>query len=129
MQAHYDRALAKHTIDLLTVGGSLVGLVETILKPDHLWIENVAVAPERQGRGYGRLLLKHTEVRAFEAKRFEIRLQTNWAFAANLELYAKFGYTIDRTEPFRGGAPVYMSKHSTFHPRGLPRTDRSNGAA
>ena len=48
MQADYERALADHTIDLLTVGGALVGLVETILEPDHLWIENVAVA--RNGR-------------------------------------------------------------------------------
>jgi GNAT superfamily N-acetyltransferase len=116
MQADYERALAGHTIGLLTVGGALVGLVETILKPDHLWIENVAVAPEWQGRGYGRLLLKHTEVRAVEAKRFEIRLQTNQAFAANLELYAKFGYAIDRTEPFRGGALVYMSKQLDIPP-------------
>ena len=52
----------------------------------------------------------------FEAKRFEIRLQTNQAFAANLELYAKFGYTIDRTEPFRGGALVYMSKQLDIPP-------------
>jgi ribosomal protein S18 acetylase RimI-like enzyme len=116
MQADYERALVKHTFDLLTVGGSLVGLVETILKPDHLWIENVAVAPEWQGRGYGRLLLEHTEVRAVEAKRFEIRLQTNQAFGANLELYAKFGYTIDRTEPFLGGVLVYMSKQLDIPP-------------
>ena len=40
----------------------------------------------------------------------EIRLQTNQAFAANLELYAKLGYVIDRAEPFRGGTVVHMSK-------------------
>ncbi|HEY1454599.1 MAG TPA: hypothetical protein VGF57_14150 [Roseiarcus sp.] len=32
------------------------------------------------------------------------------AFAANLALYAKLGYAIDRTEPFRGGTAVYMMK-------------------
>jgi GNAT superfamily N-acetyltransferase len=56
MQADYERAVAEHTIDLLIVDGALAGLVETILRPDHLWIENVAVAPEQQGRGFGRLL-------------------------------------------------------------------------
>jgi ribosomal protein S18 acetylase RimI-like enzyme len=110
MQADYDRAVREHAIDLLTVGGALVGLIETKLQPNHLWIENVAVAPERRGRGYGRLLLAHAEKRAVNAGRAEIRLQTNAAFAANLALYARLGYAIDRTEPFRGGTAVYMIK-------------------
>ena len=67
MQADYEQALREHEIDLLTIGGDLAGLIETILHRDHLWIENVAVAPERQGRGYGRLLLAHAERRATEA--------------------------------------------------------------
>jgi ribosomal protein S18 acetylase RimI-like enzyme len=37
------------------------------MRLDHLWIENVAVAPEGQGRGYGRLLLAHAERRAAES--------------------------------------------------------------
>ena len=48
----------------------------------------------------------------------ELRLQTNAAFAANLALYAKVGYAIDRTEPFRGGAAVQMSKRIDAHPVG-----------
>jgi ribosomal protein S18 acetylase RimI-like enzyme len=87
-----------------------VGLLETILRPDHLWIENVAVAPGQQGRGFGRLLLDHAERSAVQAQRPEIRLMTNQAFAANLALYAKLAYTIDRTEPFRGGTIVHMSR-------------------
>jgi ribosomal protein S18 acetylase RimI-like enzyme len=110
MQADYDRAVREHAIDLLVVGGALVGLIETLLQPDHLWIENVAVAPERRGRGYGRMLLGHAEKRAAEGGRGEIRLQTNAAFAANLALYARLGYAVDRTEPFRGGTTAYMSK-------------------
>jgi GNAT superfamily N-acetyltransferase len=110
MQADYERAVVEHAIDLLIVDGALVGLVETILRPDYLWIENVAVAPEQQGRGFGRLLLAHAEQRALVAKRFEIRLLTNQAFAANVELYAKCGYIVNRTEPLRGGTIVHMSK-------------------
>jgi GNAT superfamily N-acetyltransferase len=110
MQADYDRAVREHAIDLLVVGGALVGLIETVMRLDHLWIENVAVAPDRQGRGYGRLLLAHAEKRAAEGGRGEIRLQTNAAFAANLALYARLGYAIAGAEPFRGGTAVTMSK-------------------
>src|SRR5580658_1181840 len=118
MQADYDRAVREHAIDLLTVGGALAGLIETILGPDHLWIENVAVAPDRQGRGYGRRLIAHAETRAAAAGREEIRLQTNAAFAANVALYRKLGYAIDRTEPFRGGTTVFMTKRIDAKPAG-----------
>jgi GNAT superfamily N-acetyltransferase len=110
MQADYERAVVAHTIDPLIVDGALAGLVETIPRPDHLWIENVAVAPEQLGRGFGRLLLAHAERRALHAGRPEIRLLTNQAFATNLELYARRGYTVNRIEPFRGGTTIHMSK-------------------
>jgi hypothetical protein len=32
-QVDYQRAVVEHTIDLLTVSGALVGLIETILQP------------------------------------------------------------------------------------------------
>jgi GNAT superfamily N-acetyltransferase len=100
MQADYERAVAEHTIDLLIVDGGLAGLVETILRADHLWIENVAVAPDQQGRGFGRFLLDHVERRALQSRRTQIRLLTNQAFAANLALYAKLGYAIDPPSHF-----------------------------
>ena len=105
MQADYsERAVAEHTIDLLIVDGALVGLVETILRPDHLWIENVAVAPERQGRGFGRLLLgsrrasrrSRLGVRNPPADQSGVRGQSRTLREASVT-------AIDRTEPFRGG--------------------------
>ncbi|HLB97049.1 MAG TPA: GNAT family N-acetyltransferase, partial [Acetobacteraceae bacterium] len=64
MAADYDAAVREHLIDLLHVGGEIVALVETILAADHLLIENVAVAPAFQGRGYGRRLMAHAEALA-----------------------------------------------------------------
>jgi ribosomal protein S18 acetylase RimI-like enzyme len=77
---------------------------------DHIWIENVAVAPEAQGRGIGRLLLDSAERQAMEAGCPELRLLTNGAFDANVLLYRKHGYAIDREEAFMNGITVYMSK-------------------
>jgi ribosomal protein S18 acetylase RimI-like enzyme len=118
MQADYDRAVREHAIDLLHKGGVLVGLIETITRFDHLWIENVAVAPGQQGRGYGRLLLAHVEVRAAESGLGEIRLMTNAAFAANLALYDRLGYAVVGAEPFRGGTAVAMMKRVDASTRG-----------
>ena len=113
MRADYGQAVAEHPFELAVVESRIVGMIETTLADDHLWIENVCVAPEAQGRGIGRLLLERAEQKALEAGRPELRLLTNGAFEANVLLYKKHGYTIDREEPFMGGMTVYMSKRST----------------
>ena len=110
MRADYDKAVAEHPLVLAVEDGRIVGMIETTLADDHLWIENVCVAPEAQGRGIGRLLLERAEIKAREAGRNELRLLTNGAFEANVSLYKRHGYTIDREEPFMNGVTVYMSK-------------------
>lgn len=113
MVADYAKAVREHRIDLLHQGGDLVALIETITQPDHLLIENVAVAPSRQGRGLGRRLLTHAEAIARAGGYGEIRLYTNKLFTANIELYRRFGYGIDREEPFSRGVIVHMRKPIT----------------
>jgi ribosomal protein S18 acetylase RimI-like enzyme len=110
MKADYDKAVLDHQFDLAVEAGQIVGLIETEIRDDHLWIENVAVAPTAQGRGIGRLLLACAEHRAIAADRSEIRLVTNAAFEANVSLYARIGYAVDRQEAFMNGVAVYMSK-------------------
>ena len=110
MQADYQKALHKHQFDVGVEDGQIIGLIETLQHPDYLWIENVAVLPAAQGRGIGRLLLAHAEHKASAAGRFEVRLATNGAFAANLSLYSGLGYAVDRQEEFMNGVAVYMSK-------------------
>lgn len=113
MMADYAAALLKHRIDLLHEGSTLVGLIETLAHPDHLWIENVAVDPAHQGKGHGWRLLGHAETLAQDASLGEVRLLTNEAFASNVALYARLGYGVTRTEPFMGGTTLYMSKRLT----------------
>lgn len=110
MRADYEKAVAEHPFDLAVAQDRIVGMLETMLADDHLWIENVCVAPDAQGRGIGRLLLERAEHKAREARRDELRLLTNGAFEANVSLYRTQGYTVDREEPFMNGTTVYMSK-------------------
>ena len=110
MLADYDLAVREHEVDLAYVEGQLAALIEMIVKPDHLFIENVAVAPTHQGRGLGRHLLAHAERRARELGVAQLRLLTAEVMNSNILLYQSVGYAIDRTEPFMGGFTVYMSK-------------------
>ncbi|MDY0882140.1 GNAT family N-acetyltransferase [Dongia soli] len=110
MTADYDQAVREHLIDLLVVGDRLAALVETIPMADHLLIENLAVSPDFQRRGYGRRLALHAEELARSRGYSEIRLYTNKLFAENIALYRRLGYGLDREEPFKGGFLVHMSK-------------------
>jgi GNAT superfamily N-acetyltransferase len=110
MLADYERAVREHDIALLYSGARLIGLIEMVGSPDHLWIENIAVAPEKQGKGFGKLLLRHAEQLAINTGCGELRLLTNEAFETNIGLYSGFGFAVDRKEPFMGGVTVYMSK-------------------
>ena len=110
MQADYARAIAQHRIDLAYRGSDLAGLIETIALPDHLLVENVAVAPAYQGQGIGRQLMAHAERLAIALGHTEIRLYTNKRFVENVELYLRLGFRIDREEDLAIGVAVHMSK-------------------
>ncbi|NMJ40070.1 GNAT family N-acetyltransferase [Roseomonas sp. JC162] len=110
MRVDYDQALREHRFDLLQRGPRILALIETMLEPDHLWIENVAVRPELQGQGLGRRLLAHAEELARAARRPELRLLTNGDFGSNIALYERSGYAVTAREPFMGGTTVYMRK-------------------
>jgi ribosomal protein S18 acetylase RimI-like enzyme len=108
--ADYDAAVRAHPIDLLYDGDRLVGLIECIVEPDHLLIENLAVAPAQQGRGYGKHLMAHAETLARALGFGEIRLYTNKLFAENIAFYARLGYRIDGETAFKGGFITHMSR-------------------
>ena len=110
MRVDYAQAIAKHRFDLLYAADILVALIETVADGDHLLIENVAVAPGAQGRGFGKRLLKHAEELAASSGLQGTRLYTNKLFVANLRLYEALGYRVDREEELNGGIAVHMSK-------------------
>jgi GNAT superfamily N-acetyltransferase len=110
MLADYAVAAVTHRIDLVEHKAGIVGLIETALRADHLWIENIAVAPEHQKQGIGRTLLAHAETLARQARRSELRLLTNAAFESNVALYLGTGYAIAAREPFMGGTTLYLRK-------------------
>jgi GNAT superfamily N-acetyltransferase len=110
MTADYDRIVREDLVDLLLLDGELVAIVWMVTHPDHLLVENLAVAPAHQGLGLGRHLLAHAEGLAVRQGLPLVRLYTNQRFVSNIAFYTRSGYRIDREEPFWGGVKVHMSK-------------------
>ena len=110
MTTDYEVAVRDNEVDIATVGGQMVALIEMIVRADHIFIENIAVLPDFQGGGIGRQLIAHAEARALSLGLPELRLLTGRVMDKNVRLYQALGFQIDRTEPFMGGFTVYMSK-------------------
>lgn len=90
--------------------GEVFGLVVARVEPDHLFIDNVAVAPGAQGRGLGRLLLARAEEHAAELGRDEVRLLTNERMTRNREMYAHLGWEETELRAQHGYSRVFLRK-------------------
>ena len=110
MLTHYGEAVREHEVWVLEAAGTLVGVIELEPRPDHLWIENVAVSPRWQGRGFGRLLLRHAEAEARGRGLEEVGLLTNERYLDNIAMYTRYGYRETDRVPYQGTDLVSFRK-------------------
>ena len=110
MLVHYADAVREHEVWVLELAGRLVGVIELSPRGDHLWVENVAVAPPWQGRGFGRLLLRHAEIEAARLGLREIGLLTNERYHDAIAMYTRYGYRETHRVPHQGTDLVFFRK-------------------
>jgi galactokinase len=91
MDDDYDSLVAAGEVWLLH-DPELAGLIVLRAVEGHLLVENVAVAPDRQGEGLGRALLAFAEDEAVRRGLPELRLYTNVAMTENIALYGRLGW-------------------------------------
>jgi N-acetylglutamate synthase-like GNAT family acetyltransferase len=115
MIADYDKAVCAHMIDLYEEHGALIALIEMIAGDNHLLIENIAVHPARHCEGLGDAMLAHAIDVARSLELPDVRLYTNAAFTANLEFYARRGFSeFQRENIASDGELVRMRKAVTL---------------
>ncbi|HEV7206542.1 MAG TPA: GNAT family N-acetyltransferase [Jatrophihabitans sp.] len=110
MRDDYAEVVARGGVWVAELDDQLVGLLVLVTASDHVLVENVAVAPERQGHGLGRQLLDFAEERAREAGAGEIRLYTHERMTENLAIYAERGYRETHRDTMRGLHRVHLAK-------------------
>lgn len=83
--------------ELFVLGDPPVGTITLTTKGSDLWINNLAVEPERQGQGLGRALMAFAESEAVRRDAHALRLYTNELMTENLAFYRALGFReIDR---------------------------------
>jgi ribosomal protein S18 acetylase RimI-like enzyme len=110
MEADYEQKVAQGQVSVASEAGETIGLIVLVREPDHLLIENVAVAPEHQSKGVGRALLAFAEGVACEAGTPTLRLYTHAAMTENLTLYPRLGYRETERRTDKGFERVFFAK-------------------
>jgi GNAT superfamily N-acetyltransferase len=110
MDDDYQLRIAEGVVRVLTIQDEIAGLVVLLPKADYLLLDNVAVAPERQGSGLGRRMIAFAEAEALRLGYAEIRLYTNAAMHENLSIYTKLGYQEFARVQENGFHRVFMRK-------------------
>ncbi|HEY6549914.1 MAG TPA: GNAT family N-acetyltransferase [Solirubrobacterales bacterium] len=111
MDEDYAEKVARNLVSVAGEAGDIVGLIVLIREPRSLLVENVAVAPERQGEGIGAALLAFAEATAREAGTPTLRLYTHAAMTENLALYPRLGYEQTDRRTDNGFERVFFVKH------------------
>jgi ribosomal protein S18 acetylase RimI-like enzyme len=110
MRDDYAQRIADGQVWVLEEAGELIGVVVLSERPESFLLQNVAVAPAGQGKGYGRRLITFAEQEAKRRGRDELQLYTHVLMVENIALYQHLGFReIGRIQE-QGFDRVYMAK-------------------
>ena len=88
----YAARVSEGVVWVIEEEAGIAGVIVLLPGPSYLLLDNIAVAPERQGAGLGRRLLAFAEAEALRRGYREIRLYTHQTMIENQRFYAAIGY-------------------------------------
>jgi len=107
----YAKLIAAGAVSVLDdPDGAIAALIVLLPKPDHLLLDNIAVRPDRQGRGLGRLLVAFAESEARRLGYSELLLYTHATMTENIALYTGLGFRETGRGREVGYDRVFMAK-------------------
>ena len=106
----YTTLIRNGVVHVATLDDQIVGLIVLWPAKDHLYIDNVAVLPHKQGAGVGAALLGFADLQAQRAGLSEIRLYTNAKMAENIQYYPRKGFRETHRACDAGYQRVYFSR-------------------
>lgn len=94
-----DRKLARDAENLLVLeeGEKLIGSVMVGYEGHRGWVNYLAVHPDRQRQGLGRLLMDEAETRLHDIGCPKVNLQVRTSNETAREFYRQIGYTVDES--------------------------------
>ena len=106
----YGEVLRKHRVFVLERERTIVAACVLIVEEQRALLDNVAVLPQFQGRGFGRRLVSRAEEEATRLGFTAIELYTHELMTENIALYGRLGYEEFARRTEKGYNRVYMRK-------------------
>ncbi|WP_348981010.1 GNAT family N-acetyltransferase [Bosea sp. 117] len=106
----YAALISEGRVQVAERDGVVQGFLVLVPQDDAMLLDNVAVSPEAQGSGLGRMMLEFAERAAVAAGYHAIKLYTNEAMTENVALYARIGYQETHRAEEKGLRRIYMRK-------------------
>ena len=117
MLDNYSRRIAEGVVQVLEeADGTVAAIIVLLVKADHLLLDNIAVRPDRQGRGLGRTLIAFAEAEARHNGLAKLRLYTHAKMTENIALYTRLGFTETSRGRESGYDRVFMRKRVADFP-------------
>ncbi len=115
MLSHYPELIARGVIHVLEdlESGELRGLIVLWPADDAMFVDNVAVDPRYQNRGFGRQLMAFAEKYALSAGLTRVRLYTNETMTEDLAFYRRLGFEETERRMEEGYKRVFLRKTLT----------------
>ncbi len=110
MTDDYEQRVAENSAYVLETGGGVAGVLVLLSASGRLLMDNVAVDPPFQGRGYASALIAFAEQEAARRGYPEISLYTHETMTGNLAMYAHLGYQETHRITEKGYDRVYLRK-------------------
>jgi ribosomal protein S18 acetylase RimI-like enzyme len=110
MVADFAASIEKQNLYVLQDAEQVCGFVVFYQRDDHFHLENLAVDPAFQRRGFGARLIGFVEQQVRAAGYGRIELYTNVKMTENLEVYPRLGYREFDRRHEQGFDRVYFEK-------------------
>ncbi|EJO27594.1 GNAT family N-acetyltransferase [Achromobacter marplatensis] len=110
MRDDYAARVAEGVVHVLQEDGAIQAVLVLVPEPGCLLLDNIAVSPSAQGKGYGRVLMQYAEEVARLAGYSSIRLYTQEKMTENIAIYLRYGYVETHRATELGLHRVFMTK-------------------
>jgi ribosomal protein S18 acetylase RimI-like enzyme len=106
----YAKRVADRQTWVLEDGGRIVGILVLEQVPPGFLLDNIAVLPDCQGKGFGHTLIGFAEAEARRRGFDAIHLYTHALMSENIALYLRAGFIETRRVSEKGYDRIYMTK-------------------
>ncbi|BFM51308.1 GNAT family N-acetyltransferase [Marinomonas sp. THO17] len=110
MMEDYYRVIYQHRVFVILVDDDLVGVLVLKERESSMLLDNIAIRPDQQGKGYGMQLLNLAEIEALKAEFPRLTLSTHVNMHESIQLYQSLGYVETERKNNDGYQRVFMKK-------------------